>query len=170
MLCFTNNPMDKICDNIWLGDYEAAINVTNLKKEGIKKVLCVMDYQAPKYTEENNFNRKIIEIEDFPTANIIKYFGECIDFIKGDETILVHCMAGASRSATIVIAYIMWKEKKKFADALDYVSKKRSCVFPNDGFKKQLKIFESLLEKNNYDLNKIDFKNIEWKAKLSDFY
>ena len=170
MLCSTNNEMDKIDDNIWLGDYKAAINITNLKKEGIQKILCVMDNQAPKYNEENNFNRKIIEVADSPTVNIIKYFGECIDFMKGDEKVLVHCMGGASRSAAIVIAYIMWKEKKKFADALDYVSKKRSCVFPNGGFKKQLKKFELLLEKNNYDLSKIDFKSIEWKAKFSDFF
>ena len=34
---------------------------------------------------------------------------------------------------------------------------------PNIGFKKQLKIFEELLILNNYDLNKIDFKNIKWE-------
>ena len=169
MLCFINNDMDKITDNIWVGNYEAAINITNLKKEGIKKILCVMDYKSPEYSKEDNFNRKIIEVVDIPTTNIIKYFGECIKFIEGEEKVLVHCMAGASRSATIVIAYIMWKEKKTAKEALNYASKKRSSIFPNEGFKKQLIMFEKLLKENDYDLDKIDFNSIEWKVKLSDF-
>ena len=67
MKCFINNQMDKITDNIWLGDYEAANNIDNLKKEGIKKILCVMNYSAPKYKEEDKFNQKIVEIVDIPT-------------------------------------------------------------------------------------------------------
>ena len=101
--------------------------------------------------------------------NLIKYFGECINFIDGDEKVLVHCMAGASRSATIVIAYIMWKQKKTFKDALDFASKKRSSVYPNIGFKDQLTLFEKLLKENDYDLNKINFKEIKWNKKLSDY-
>ena len=44
-----------------------------------------------------------------------------LNFIKGDDNILLHCAAGASRSATIVIAYLMWKNKMKFDDALKFV-------------------------------------------------
>ena len=36
---------------------------------------------------------------------------------------------------------------------------------PNIGFKEQLQLFEELLKNNNYDLNKIDFKNIKWDYK-----
>ena len=79
-------------------------------------------------------------------------------------------MSGASRSASVVIAYVMWAQKMPFKEALDFVSKKRSAVFPNQGFKDQLKKFEGILKENNYDLNKIDFKNIKWEPKLSDYY
>ena len=72
-------------------------------------------------------------------------------------------MAGASRSATIIIAYLMWKKKMKYYDALDFVQKKRFIVDPNDGFKEQLKLFEEELIKNDYDINKINFSEIEWK-------
>ena len=63
-------------------------------------------------------------------------------------------MAGVSRSATIVIAYLMWKKKMKFDEAFSFVQKKRTIV-PNYGFKQQLKLFEKELEKNEYDINKI---------------
>ena len=71
-------------------------------------------------------------------------------------------MAGASRSATIVIAYLMWTKKMKFIDALNYTQSKRNIVDPNLGFKEQLKMFEKLLVDNNYDIEKINFKEIKW--------
>ena len=166
--CFTNNDMDKITDTIWLGNHEAATNINNLKKEGIKKVLTVIDFSVPSYSEKDEINQKVFKVIDFPTQNIIKYFGECINFMKGNDKILVHCMGGASRSATIVTAYIMWYKKKSYKKALDFVSKKRSCVCPNNGFREQLQMFEKLLKDNDYDLNKIDFNNIKWEAKLSN--
>ena len=170
MIVFTNDEMNKITDNIWLGDYESSIHVENLKKEGIKKVLTILEYRPPNYKEEDNIKQKVISIGDLPIENIIKYFGECINFIDGEEKVLVHCMAGASRSASVVIAYLMWKEKKSFKDALDFVSNKRSSVFPNDGFKDQLKLFEKLLKENDYDLSKIKFNEIKWNKKFSDYY
>ena len=157
------NDMDKITENLWLGNYAAANNMTNLKKEGIKKVLCVMDFPIITYNEEDNINQKVISIVDVPSENIIKYFGESLKFIDGEDKVLVHCMAGASRSATIVIAYIMWKEKKPMDDAIKFVQSKRNAVYPNYGFTKQLRMFENLLKENEYDLNKINFKDINWK-------
>ena len=170
MKCFINNEMDQITDNVWLGNYEAANNIDNLKKEGIKKILCVMDFSTPVYKEEDKFIQKIVKIVDVPTQNILKYLGECLKFIKGDEKILVHCMAGASRSASIVIAYIMWEKKMPYHEALKFVGDKRSSVFPNFGFRDQLKKFEQLLKDNDYDIEKIDFSNIEWKVDLSKYW
>ena len=70
-------------------------------------------------------------------------------------------MAGSSRSASIVIAYIMWSEKKTFSEAFDIVKSKR-FISPNEGFIEQLKMFDKLLVENNYDLDKINFKKIKW--------
>ena len=156
------NEMDKITENIFLGDYSASVDVPLLKKLGIKKVLTISDYLGgPKY-DMNDFIHKRINIYDVSGVNIIQYFGECIKFMQGNEKILVHCMAGLSRSATIVIAYLMWSQRWKFADALDYVVKRRPLVCPNDGFQKQLKIFENLLINNFYNIDYIDFKDIIW--------
>ena len=161
--------MDKITDKIWLGNFISAKNIDKLKEEGIKKILCVMDNSPPIYLDKN-FIQKIIPVEDLPVVNIIKYFGECIDFIEGEDKVLVHCMAGSSRSASIVIAYLMWKEKMSYEFSLDYISKKRKNIYPNAGFKTQLKMFEKLLKEKEYDLSKIEFNNIVWKPKLSSFF
>jgi hypothetical protein len=58
--------------------------------------------------------------------------------------VLVHCQAGISRSATIVIAYCMWKERLSADAATALVSAARSAIWPNLGFKTQLREFERL--------------------------
>ena len=151
-----NKDLNEIEDNLWLGNEYAARNKEDLKRKGIKKILSVMD-GAPNYNPEDGFIHKKIEIDD-----IIQYFGECLNFIKGEEKVFVHCAVGASRSATIVIAYLMWKNKKQFDEVLKLVQKLRPIVWPNDGFKDQLKLFEKLLEENNYDIEKINFKEVKW--------
>jgi len=56
-----------------------------------------------------------------------------------------------SRSATIVISYIMNKfPEMTLAKALRFVKTKRPIVNPNDGFLKQLTIYEKVLEKQRY--------------------
>ena len=157
--------MDQITDKVWLGNASHSRNISLLKQNGITKVLTVMNNPPHTYKESDGINLKYINIYDKPRENIIQYFGDCIKFIEGNESVLVHCIHGKSRSATIVVAYLLWKEKMSLDDALTFVNQKRSMAVPNIGFKKQLQLFEELLKINNYDLNKIDFKNIEWDYK-----
>ena len=167
------NDMDQITENIYLGNYEASLNAEYLSQLGIIKILSVMDVGYPDYNKYHNgpcFIQKIVKVVDYPTQNIIKYFGECISFMLGYDKVLVHCSAGASRSATIVIAYIMWSKRMPYEKALYFVSDRRFCVCPNFGFRDQLQLFEKLLKENNYDLNLIDFQNIRWDKKITDYY
>ena len=165
MLSYDYNDMDEITDNIYLGDVFAANQVDNLKLLGIKKVLSIINRYELSYKKYDNIIHKTFFVNDIEQANIIKYFGECLNFIKGDEKILVHCAVGASRSATIVIAYLMWNKKMSYEDALKFVQEKRSVVDPNPGFKDQLKLFEKELIKNEYNIDKIKFNEIQWTPK-----
>ena len=154
--------LNEIDENLWLGNSFAAGDIKDLKEKGITKILSVMNDNPNEYNIEDEFKHKTIEIMDMNHANIIQYFGECFNFIKGDEKILIHCAAGPSRSATIVIAYLMWKKKMKFDEALKYVQNRRFVVRPNKGFKDQLKLFEKLLIENDYNIDKINFKEVKW--------
>ena len=157
------NDMDEIIENLYLGDLFGARNIDKIKKLGIKKVLSLSDEYFPKYKESDNIAHKTLKVLDCDEQNIIKYFGECLDFIKGEDKTLVHCAAGASRSATIVIAYLMWTKKIPFKEALDFVQDKRNIVCPNHGFEEQLEIFEKKLIENNYNIDKIKFNEIKWE-------
>ncbi len=73
--------------------------------------------------------------------------------------VLVHCYAGVSRSASVVIGYLMWKRGWGFQRAYDHVRKARPCISPNYGFKMQLQQFEEL----GCDLSK-------WEAHRKELY
>eukprot|EP01017_Pseudomicrothorax_dubius_P026315 TRINITY_DN2926_c0_g1_i6.p1 TRINITY_DN2926_c0_g1~~TRINITY_DN2926_c0_g1_i6.p1 ORF type:complete len:110 (+),score=16.36 TRINITY_DN2926_c0_g1_i6:398-727(+) len=83
---------------------------------------------------------------DIPSQDLKSKFNESIEFINlarsRGENVLVHCYAGISRSATIVIAYLLREYKYRLEEALAYVVAKRSIVKPNDGFYYQLVEFE----------------------------
>ena len=154
-------PLSQITENLYLGNLYDAQNISNLLKIGIQKVLSLItDPQLLYYPKE--IEHKFIKLNDFPRENIIQYFGECLLFIEDNRKILVHCVAGASRSATIVIAYIMWKNQLDYKESAKFVEQMRPCINPNYGFVRQLEIFEKLLKKHKYNINTINFKGVNY--------
>ena len=76
-------------------------------------------------------------ILDLPDTDITVYFDECFAFIdaaRQDGCVFVHCNAGVSRSAAVVIAYLMSSQQMSFDDALAHLKSHRPSVRPNDGF------------------------------------
>lgn len=53
---------------------------------------------------------------------------------------------GKSRSASVVIAYVMKAYNWSLAKSLEFVKKKRNCINPNDGFMKQLTVYQGILD------------------------
>lgn len=58
---------------------------------------------------------------------------------------LVHCAVGVSRSASLVLAYLMIHHGFTLLQAINKV-KERRWIFPNRGFLKQLQALEMKLE------------------------
>ena len=155
--------MDKITDKVYLGDCVGAENEESLKQNNIKRVLSCMGNLSPVYKDKSIVQKKI-EISDFPRANIIQYFIDSIKFIEESEKVFVHCFAGVSRSATLVVAYFMWKNKIPYKKSFELVNEHRT-ICPNIGFRQQLLILQKKLEEANYDLDKIDLSDVVWPPK-----
>ncbi|XP_048866593.1 dual specificity protein phosphatase 22-B-like isoform X2 [Brienomyrus brachyistius] len=88
-----------------------------------------------------------IPASDLPSQDLTQHFKDSIAFIhesrlKG-EGCLVHCLAGVSRSVTLVVAYIMTVTGLGWQDALSAVRVARPCAGPNAGFLRQLEEFQS---------------------------
>lgn len=59
-----------------------------------------------------------LDIADFPSAQILPLFDETLKWLNKqvlqNRNILVHCAAGASRSASFMIAYLMKYQKMSY--------------------------------------------------------
>lgn len=77
----------------------------------------------------------LLSVDVLPLTNA--FIDECR---KDGGRVLVHCNAGVSRSAAVVIGYLMAVERGLTYDgALDRLRAKRPCCRPNNGFAKQLR-------------------------------
>ncbi|KAG5829974.1 dual specificity protein phosphatase 19a [Anguilla rostrata] len=124
-----------------LASQDAAQDFGTLRKFKVSHILNVA------YGVENAFTDlfiyKTLSILDLPDTVITSYFDECFQFINQAESekgvVLVHCNAGVSRSAAVVIGYLMSKEGLAFDDAFAAVKVARPAICPNPGFLEQLK-------------------------------
>jgi len=124
---------------LYLGSQDAAVNVEGLNEKGVKHILNVATGITNKYPEL--FVYCSIPILDVEGSNIREMFDECFSFIdkaREEGGVLVHCNAGVSRSATVVIAYIMKRKGLSFEEAYKLVKSVKKDIKPNDGFHEQL--------------------------------
>lgn len=78
-------------------------------------------------------------LQDINENGILFQLIKMIDtYINCGKQVLVNCFAGVSRSTTIVVAYLMYKNKWGVQDAVSFVRSKRPFVNPNYGFISQL--------------------------------
>lgn len=66
--------------------------------------------------------------------------------VESGNNILIHCMAGISRSVSTLTYYLMKKYNIPYSQAIKYVKDRRSIVNPNDSFKLQLQGYQSKKE------------------------
>lgn len=137
-------------DKLYLGNEGSSFSKKKLKKRGITDII-IVGYNLYKFYPED-FNYKQIEIDDNEHEEILKYFIPIILYILNneDKVFFIHCQAGISRSASIVISIIMFIKKLNFEEAFKFVSNKRKIISPNFGFIQQLKEFQEMLELIDY--------------------
>ena len=83
-----------------------------------------------------------IEASDIETQNLYSHFDvTCTKIhqtLRSGIEVYVHCMAGISRSSTIVAAYLIKYHRMTVEEALNTNKETRSCINPNAGFRRQL--------------------------------
>ena len=136
--------VSKIDDQLYLTGEAGAQDLGKLRALGVERVLNVADGVCHE-CHAGQFRYLSIDLEDNGAKEDLRpLFLLMIDFVEQGRTVL-HCQQGVSRSATFVIAYVMWKNGFTFRHALDYVTKRRPVVSPNGGFMGQLLLWEALL-------------------------
>jgi dual specificity MAP kinase phosphatase len=133
---------------LYLSSAATARDVEFIKENKIGAILSVMLDPLPEaYVKECGVEYLHIEALDNIQANLKQHFGKAIEFIENHETVLVHCHAGISRSATLCAAYLIKQHQWGATETVRFLQSKRQQVAPNFSFLGQLEVFSrSLIE------------------------
>lgn len=147
----------KIIDGLYLASYRA-VTIPNFKLYNITHLINITeefdDKQVMGIIKPENYYR--INVEDNVNTDIYPYFRSTYKFIDNailsGGNVLIHCRMGISRSATLVIAYLMKKFNLTRNAAFSIVSVKRPIVNPNVRFwEEALQKWSNTMYENNYN-------------------
>lgn len=132
--------MSKIFEQIYLGSAKEASDEEWLNQHHITHIVnCAKEvkvYFPGKYSYMN------LLLDDIPQQSLYGVLEKSFDYIRDaisrGGTVFIHCFAGISRSASVLIYFIMKVKKVPYSVAYNYVKDKRSIVQPNQGFEIQL--------------------------------
>lgn len=147
------NSIDKITPHLWLGDKESIeakasphvkVIVTAITKDELER------YGIAETVQERGVEWHWINADDDEKDPLENHFRRVHAILNAaeaaDKVALVHCAAGISRSATLVIAHLMMRNKWTYNEAHNYVQRCRPIITPNDGFVEALKALERQIQ------------------------
>ena len=142
----------KMVDNIYLGNAYNASNFNQLDEFNITTIINVTN-EIPNYFEElEEFSYLNIPIDDTNSNTLLSSFEKANEYIKNNQqektktNILIHCYMGSSRSATVILAYLVKKYNFSLQQALELVKEKRPVVNINTKFWNDLETYFSNLD------------------------
>ncbi|XP_029438166.1 dual specificity protein phosphatase 8 isoform X2 [Rhinatrema bivittatum] len=139
----------RILPHLYLGSQKDVLNKDLMTQNGIAYVLNASNTcPKPDFVCDSHFMR--IPVNDNYCEKLLPWLDACIEFIDkakvSSSRVMVHCLAGISRSATIAIAYIMKTMGMSSDDAYRFVKDRRPSISPNFNFLGQLLEYERSLK------------------------
>ncbi|KAG0224847.1 hypothetical protein BGW42_004830, partial [Actinomortierella wolfii] len=156
----------KVLPGLYLGAEHNATDYVTLSRLGITSILNVaMEIKDPVAEKATGRPEASDTIQDSRLSklrrktlpwthgqrNLLQEFPSAFAFIdearSAGTNVLVHCQLGVSRSASLVIAYVMRTEKMNLSSAYEFVKDKSGVVSPNMSLMYQLVEYEKSLSK-----------------------
>ena len=122
--------MSEIIDGLYIGSFADAKSKKFLQQSRITHVLSAAWELNPAFPGQYEYLH--IKMSDKPTFDLNLHLDCALEFIQNalnnDGRVLVHCYAGISRSASIVVAYLIRYNSLTLAEALSLCKQKRTQV------------------------------------------
>ncbi|CAG7831408.1 unnamed protein product [Allacma fusca] len=147
--------MQEICSNVYFGSYASATKkkLQELQEAGFTHIVCVRHVLERRVIKPNfpeHFIYKVVEMNENAIQSIIPACLSVCEFVS--ETlghggkVLIHGNGGASSSAILIIAFVMFRYGVSPKEAHQYVQQRRFCIRPTDCYLEQLKEFEPIFK------------------------
>ncbi|XP_069011546.1 dual specificity protein phosphatase 13A-like [Embiotoca jacksoni] len=140
------NHVDEVWPNLFIGDMSVANDRYSVWKLGITHVVNSAHGRMHSEGSHDFYGSTVdyygVPADDSPSFDLSRFFFPSAEYIHNaldtpGGRVLVHCAVGVSRSASIVLAYLMIHHHYILLEAINKV-KERRWIFPNRGFLKQL--------------------------------
>lgn len=139
--------MSEILPKLFLSGSIHTSNKKSLDKYNIRFILNVTEEVPNAFERDPEFKYMQCSVRDDLSHDISKWFKATADFIDqglaSGVSVLVHCAAGVSRSATIMIMYLIQRKSCSLHDAYHHVLERRNIIEPNMAFYEQLLLVTS---------------------------
>lgn len=133
--------LTSIDDIIYLGNAYNAADYYYLKNFGITGIVNACN-EISNYFEDD-FEYFKIDILDINNSSIYKFFDPFITFVENilenDGKIMIHCYMGSSRSAILVVLYLIKYKSYTMDDSIHFITDKRNRVNINVTYIEELK-------------------------------
>jgi len=126
---------------LFISSFQVASELETLQRHKITHIVnTAADVCENRFPQ--HFSYLTYYLKDTNNEDISLLFYRTLEWIQNAITaggkVLVHCREGVSRSATMVIAYLMWRGTLSFEVAHERIRKVRPICNPNTGFTFQL--------------------------------
>mmetsp|Transcript_37350 Transcript_37350/g.70144 ORF Transcript_37350/g.70144 Transcript_37350/m.70144 type:complete len:270 (-) Transcript_37350:296-1105(-) len=180
-----------VLDYLYLGDRNDAGDREALQKRRVKWVVnATLEDEVPEHFPEDCTYLRL-PYQDKPAEDLQREFQPVIDFILqvvppevirinnkiggggageyAGDAVFVHCSYGKSRSASLVMAFLMHALRLSLRESFSQLKRLRPVLNPNVGFMKQLMAFErGLFGKATFDFERYCIEELKAMYKDTD--
>lgn len=140
-LAYFERQCSSVGHGVFVGAECVARNRESLREAGITHVINCVGFLYPAYFSPE-LEYRTLYLQDTPAEDITCILYDVFDYIQaavGDGTapagrVLVHCSQGVSRSVSLIIAYLMWRDGSPYEEVFASVKAARGIANPNIGF------------------------------------
>ncbi len=128
----SSGDISEILTNLYLGSAKASRSLDLLTSNGITHIVNI----AGRQHFPGQFIYKRVHFEDvkeFDEVEKLREIFSWLDTVLLSDTkfkVLVQCMGGISRSASVAIGYLVWSKKFKLDEAVAFVRNRRPQIRP----------------------------------------
>ena len=131
---------------LFLGSGTHAADLARCREHNVAHILNVAD-DVPNFHTLAGIQYLQLHVRDFGSdAGISRVFDTAFEYLAAREAsrepTLVHCAAGANRSATLIIAYMIHSRRMPLREAFEFVRRCRRSVCPQKDMRLQLLDYE----------------------------